>query len=80
VTTLPKLTINRWYVSATTTKKGKPKKAARETKGFPTETEAKQFAKVMLSDGNTVTAGTVYPHQPVRRTVSAREIYRWVEE
>jgi hypothetical protein len=80
VNTLAKLAINCWCVSTTMAKEGKLRRAARETKGFPTETEAKQFAKAMLSDGHTVTAGTVYPHEPIRRTVSAREVYRWVEE
>ena len=80
MTKLAKVTINRWFVSATLTKKGKLRWSARQTKGFPTETEAKQFAKAMLSGGYDVTAGTLSPHQPIRRTVAAREVYRWLEE
>jgi hypothetical protein len=40
----------------------------RQTKGFLTETEAKGYAKAMISDGNYVAAGTMSPHQPRRRT------------
>jgi hypothetical protein len=36
---------------------GAPRQA-RETKSFPTEIEAKQFAIAMLSEGRKVTAGT----------------------
>jgi esterase/lipase len=50
------------------------------TKPFPTESEAKQFAKAMLSDGFRVTAGTLNPHQPRRRTITASEINQWIEE
>jgi hypothetical protein len=52
----------------------------RETKSFPTEIEAKQFAIAMLSKGRKVTAGTLSPHQPIRRTVTASEINQWIEE
>jgi len=79
-TTLAKVTNNRWYVSATLPKTGKQQRSARQTKGFPTETDAKQFAKAMFFDGYDVIAGTLGPHQPIRRTISAREVYRWVEE
>jgi hypothetical protein len=80
VTTLAEMTINRWFVSATMPKQGKLRWALKQIKGFPTETEAKQFAKAMLSDGYNVTAGTVSPHKPIRRIIASREVYRWVEE
>jgi hypothetical protein len=54
VTTLAETTINRWFVSGTMPKQGKFRWALKKIKGFPTETEAKQFAKAMLSDGYTV--------------------------
>jgi hypothetical protein len=49
-------------------------------KAFPTEREAKQFAKAKLSQGLKVTAGTLNPHLPIRRLVLASEIEKWIEE
>ena len=46
---------------------------------FPTEIEAKQFARTMLSEGFKVMAGTMNPHLP-RRLVVASEIARWIED
>jgi len=77
------MTINRWFVSATFPRQQKGEKlrwAPRQTKGFSTETEAKQFAKAMLSVGRYVTAGTVSPHYPIRRIVAANEVYGWVDQ
>jgi hypothetical protein len=44
------------------------------------ESEAKQFAKAKLSEAMKVTAGTLSPHQPIRRTITASEINQWIEE
>jgi hypothetical protein len=75
---------NRWYVSVEGPSEWrlKPSRAPvpRKTKPFPTESEAKQFAKVMLSGGFRVTAGTLSPHQPKRRTITTSQIDRWIEE
>ncbi len=70
---------NHWFVSVETPKllfSSAPRR--RETKSFPTEIEAKQFAMAMLSEG--VTAGTLMPHQPIRRTIPASEINQWIGE
>jgi hypothetical protein len=76
--------INHWFVSVDTPKQQRPVSArapsARQTKSFPTENEAKQFAKVMLAEGMKATAGTLSPHKPIRRTITASEIYQWIEE
>jgi hypothetical protein len=67
--------INRWFVSV------RPVRGpwnARQTKGFATETEAKRFAKEMLSKAHYVTAGTISPHQPKRRIIEAWEIDQWI--
>jgi hypothetical protein len=74
VTILPK-PINRWFVTV------RPVAAAwnaRQTQGFPTEAEAKRFAKEMLSKKHYVTAGTITPHQPKRRTIADCEIAQWI--
>jgi hypothetical protein len=75
---------NRWYVSGQAPSEWRPNSSRapfpRKTKSFPTESEAKQFAKAMLSDGFRVTAGTLNPHQPRRRTITASEINQWIEE
>jgi hypothetical protein len=52
----------------------------RKTKAFQTEIEAKQYAKVMLSKALNVTAGTLNPHLPRRRIISASEIEQWISE
>jgi hypothetical protein len=78
-----KSTTNHWFVSVETPRHLRLRFAvprARETKSFPTEIEAKQFAKAMLSEGRKVTAGTLSPHQPIRRTVTASEIHQWIAE
>jgi hypothetical protein len=75
---------NRWYVSVQGPSEWRPKSSRapfpKKTKSFPTESEAKRFAKTMLSDGLNVTAGTLNPHQPRRHIISASEIDRWIEE
>ena len=53
----------------------------RETRTFPTEAEAKQYAKEMLSESDKIIAGTMLSaHQPVRRIISGSELYRWIEK
>ena len=73
-----------WYVSVEAPSKWRPKSSRapflRQTRGFPTEIEAKHFAKAVLSDEMKVTAGTLNPHLPKRRIIAATEIYQWVEE
>jgi hypothetical protein len=77
---------NHWFVSVQTPKHLRLRlfssavPRARETKSFPTEIGAKQFAKAMLSEGRKVTAGTLSPHQPIRRTITASEINQWIGE
>jgi hypothetical protein len=75
VIVMAKRVINRWFVSV------RPVGMSwneRQTRGF--ETETKQFAKAMLSKGHNVTAGTMNPHQPKRRNITALEVDRWIEE
>jgi hypothetical protein len=75
---------DRWFVSVDTPKHKGPVSSrtslARQAKTFPTEIEARQFAKAKLAEGMKVTAGTLIPHQPVRRIIAASEIYRWINE
>jgi hypothetical protein len=75
---------NRWYVSVEPPQQWRPTSprapSARRTKAFPTEIEAKRFAKEMLSAGFRVTAGTLSPHSPMRRLVVAAEVEPWIEE
>jgi hypothetical protein len=65
--TRSKLITNHWFVSVETPKHlrlfSSVAPRPRETKSFPTEIEAKQFAIAMLSKGRKVTAGTLSPHQ-----------------
>jgi len=58
-----------------------PQQPVRRTKTFPTEAEAKQYAKEMLSETDKIIAGTMLSaHQPVRRIISGSELYRWIEK
>jgi len=51
---------NLWFVSVEMPKHRRGEQTfARQTKTFPTETEAKQFAKEMLSFKNKIVAGTL---------------------
>jgi hypothetical protein len=58
-----RFTNHRWYVSIEAPSKWRPTSSRapflRQTRGFPTEIEAKQFAKAVLSDEMKVTAGTL---------------------
>ena len=72
---------NHWFVSVEMPKQGPGTRFARQTKTFPTEADAKQFAKEMLSNKYKIVAGTLMsPHQPVRRIISGLKLCRWVEE
>jgi hypothetical protein len=47
----------------------------------PTEAEAKRFAKEMLSNKNSIIAGTLLgPHQAARRFISGSQLHSWIEE
>jgi hypothetical protein len=74
---------NHWYVSIERPSQWRPgllrAPSPRQSKSFPTEIEAKKFAKAMVSEGLKVMAGTMNPHLP-RRLIVATEIERWVEE
>jgi hypothetical protein len=73
---------SHWFVSVEAPKQRRiaSKRAhARHTTTFPTESEAKQFAKAMRSDGMKIMAGTLHPHQPIRRIIGFSEINQWIE-
>jgi len=74
---------DRWFVSVDTPKHKGPVPSrtsfARQAKTFPTESEAKEFAKAKLAEGMKVTAGTLIPHLP-RRIIAASDINRWIDE
>jgi hypothetical protein len=73
-----------WFVSAELPKQLRRASRwtpARQTKTFPTETEAKQFAKEMLSNEYRIVAGTLLTaDQPARPIISGSQLHRWIEE
>jgi len=73
---------NHWFVSVELPKQGRIGHTfARRTKSFPTETEAKQFAKAMLSEAEKhhIVAGTLLgAYLPVRRIISGSQLCSWV--
>jgi hypothetical protein len=66
-----------WYVSFDLPRRRRALIRATET--FPSEREAKQFARVKLVDTPNVTAGTINPHLP-KRTIAARQMLEWLEQ
>jgi hypothetical protein len=77
---------NHWFVSVATPKQGRTKGFDRRTETFPTETDAKQFAKEMLSEKRRmkkhhIVAGKLLgAYLPVRRNISGSQLYSWVRE
>jgi len=73
---------NHWFVSVEAPKqlrRASPNKSSRQTRTFPTEDAAKQFAKEMLSEKHRVFAGTLLgAHLPVRCIISGSQLYSWV--
>jgi hypothetical protein len=69
-----------WYVSFELPRGTRGKRTfARATETFPSEREAKDFARAKLVYTPNVTAGTLNPHLP-KRTIAARQIFEWLEE
>ncbi len=52
---------------------------ARATETFPSEREAKKFARAKLVDTPNVSAGTLNPHLP-KRTIAPAQMLEWLEE
>jgi hypothetical protein len=72
---------NHWFVSVAVPKQGHERAFVRRTETFPTETDAKQFAKEMLSEKHIIVAGTLLgAHLPVRRIISGSQLNSWVRE
>jgi hypothetical protein len=75
---------DHWFVSVEVPRRRRLEsrsRPARETKTFPTEDKAKQYAKEMLADRHKIIAGTLLgPHQSGRRIISGSELNRWIEE
>ena len=68
--------INHWFVSVAVPKQGYGPAFVRRTETFPTEADAKQFAKEMLSEKHHIVAGTLLdPYLPVRRIISGSQLY-----
>jgi hypothetical protein len=67
-----------WYVSLPRGTRGK-RTFARATETFPSEREAKDFARAKLVDTPNVTAGTLNPHLP-KRTIASGQIFEWLKE
>jgi hypothetical protein len=69
-----------WYVSFEPTKLRQGRRAfSRATETFRSELEAKEFAKKKLAETQSVSAGTLNPHQP-KRVISSAELIAWLEK
>ena len=70
---------NHWFVSVALPKQVHGQTFVRRTETFPTEDDAKQFAKEMLSEKHHIFAGTLLgTHLPVRRIISGSQLDSWV--
>jgi hypothetical protein len=49
------------------------------TETFRNEQDAKEFAKIRLTVGSNVTAGTLNPLLP-KRTISSKQVLDWLDE
>ncbi len=71
-----------WYVAFEPQKTLKPAdgglSAARSTRTFKSEIDAKLFAMQILAKGWSATAGTLNPHQP-EQVVAPCQIERWAD-
>jgi hypothetical protein len=71
-----------WYVAfgpdKTVKTDGGAAGAARLTRTFKSEVDAKLFAMQILAKGLTASAGTLNPHQP-KRIVGASQIESWAD-
>jgi hypothetical protein len=70
-----------WYVSYFThgdpTLNGANRKYARATRSFKTEADAKLFARKIVENGWTASAGTLNPHLP-KKIVSPNRVLDWI--
>ena len=75
---------DHWFVSVEVIRGERPARwtPRRETKTFPTEDDAKHYAKEMISEDNKIIAGTLLNgYQPVRRRIiPASELNRWIDK
>ena len=77
---------NHWFVSVAEPKQVHGQISARRTETFPTESDAKQFAKEMLSEKHhmekhRIVAGTLRGgYLQVRRIISGSQLNSWVKE
>jgi hypothetical protein len=71
---------NTWYVSYRR-RVSLPKQHYRPrlAEVFPTEAEAKNFARSKLGEVDNLTAGTLNPHRP-KRVIGAAAIAKWLAE
>ena len=70
-----------WYVSFFThgdpTLRGANRKYARATRSFKTEADAKSFAREIIENGWTASAGTLNPHLP-KKIVLPDRVLDWI--
>ena len=68
-----------WYVSYELPPPRGKRPFARGTETFPSEQEAKQFARAKLDHMLNLAAGILNPHLP-KRTIAPTQIPEWIEE
>jgi hypothetical protein len=70
----------KWYISFEPANRGMDRIYRRETRTFPTEAEAKAFARTILERALRISAGTINPVQPKRVIGSKRALSEWLSQ
>lgn len=74
----PLIEPDTWYISYRASI-GPARSYTRVTRRFKSESDAKQFAHKMISDGYSIAAGTINPYKP-KKVISSKRIQYWIAE
>ena len=67
-----------WYISFEPRARATPRRYRRETKTFPTEKAAMDFARAIFPDSSRIAAGTLNPVRPKRVIASKHLLSSWL--
>jgi len=70
----------KWYISFEPANRGKDRIYRRETKTFPSEAEAKAFARMIVDRALRISAGTINPVQPKQVIGSKQGLSEWLSQ
>ena len=68
----------KWYISFEPAIRERDRIYRRETRTFPSEADAKAFARMILDRALRISAGTINPVKPKRVIGSKRGLFEWL--